>query len=163
MKYNNIILLLALCSTNLFAAGTPVPYTFTAGDTIRASDINANFQELANRIDAQQSSGGKLYVFSTPTTYAANTGRKAFNEHCEGIDPSATMCTVDRVVNAHNTIGVTYASGFQGGWVDSWGAGPTNCYSWGSSSAAQKGSFLSNTGGSYSYTCDIYAPVACCK
>lgn len=51
MKKHTIVLLAALSSGSVFAAGIPVGSQFSAGQPARANDVNANFQELADRID----------------------------------------------------------------------------------------------------------------
>ena len=164
-----IVLAFGIYASNLFAAGTPVPYVFTAGDSIRASEINANFQELANRAATQETSSGKLYIFSTPASYAADTGRKAFGGHCEGVDANARMCTVALVRNAQNAPGITYDSQFQGGWIDNWtGLDSTgdNCNGWSmvlAISSSYLGAHMTNTGRLNKANCDASYPVVCCK
>ena len=53
MKSTIITSILAIGFTTALAiaAGTPVPYIFQGGDPASASQVNANFQELANRIE----------------------------------------------------------------------------------------------------------------
>ena len=166
MKYNNIILLSALFTTNLFAAGVPVPYVFTAGDTIRASDINANFQELANRIATQQTSSDKLYVFSTPASYDSGSGRAAFNGHCENIDPIASMCTIERIKYSQNSLGITFDSQFQGGWIDDGLMLQSNnsCMGWLNTNPNISGYILTSGGSQSARACaGIPTPIVCCK
>lgn len=56
-------------------AGVSIPYTFTAGTTAKAGEVNANFQALANAMPAvkRTSSGGNmLSITSTSTTTGTN-------------------------------------------------------------------------------------------
>lgn len=109
------------------AAGAPVTNQFTAGDPIVANDINANFQELADRNDVTQTavtqtqgdvttlqsdlavlqgtvssisnsgSSRQLVGFSSGTA-AGDAGIKVFTELCDADFAGSGMCTSEEIV-----------------------------------------------------------------
>ncbi len=60
------ILAIGFTAALAIAAGTPVPYIFQGGDPASASQVNANFQELADRIEVI--STGDVYDFHNYVT-----------------------------------------------------------------------------------------------
>ena len=91
-----MIIIGLLVSGSIVAAGAPVANQFTAGDPIVASDINANFQELADRIG---DSGllRNMLGFSTGTT-TGNKGIKVLTELCAANFVGSRICTSEEVV-----------------------------------------------------------------
>lgn len=120
-------------STTSFAqdAGLNV---FEPDTPIVASEINANFQILADRIAASSSpiyQNNKLYVFNTGTpVYGHTLGRKAMMETCAGLDSEATFCSVERIEQAIAGDGVDFAADFSGGWLDSVGYESCDAYTY---------------------------------
>lgn len=51
---NKMLLFLAVCVSTSINAAPPVTHQFTNGTTIEASQVNANYQELADRIEVLQ-------------------------------------------------------------------------------------------------------------
>ncbi len=69
MKKQLIVLPIAvMISGAVFAAGAPVTNQFSAGQPAIAADVNANFQELADRID-----GNNTNISTSTTDISSNT------------------------------------------------------------------------------------------
>jgi len=69
--------------TSAMAAGAPVGNQFSSGATISSTDVNSNFQELADRIDAAQNAD-IVDFFNYTNSGTANWAR-------EGLNPDGTQ------------------------------------------------------------------------
>lgn len=96
---NQFITLAILATTSgmAFAAGSPVANQFSAGQPARAAEVNANFQELADRIDANNASivdnvsdiaTNATEIDTNATAIAANTADISTN--ASDVDTNAT-------------------------------------------------------------------------
>lgn len=57
----------------LYAAGDPVPHTFTANTVAKASEVNANFQDLADRIEANMTTTYDYKTYAVPASVTKKT------------------------------------------------------------------------------------------
>lgn len=76
MKYSQIYLVILITvgvAGFVIAAGAPVTHQFQGGDPASATQVNANFQELADRIDALP--GSQIYDYSA---YSGSATSKTF-------------------------------------------------------------------------------------
>ena len=80
------ILAIGFTSALAIAAGTPVPYIFQGGDPASATQVNANFQELADRIENASSSN--MYDYHAYVVTGSNIKSKTYNTtgRCGDID-----------------------------------------------------------------------------
>jgi len=67
-----VFLVFLLLMTQVQAAGDAVDHIFTAGEVIKAEEVNANFQQLADRIDAVAVATNTATTFSY-TDFTADT------------------------------------------------------------------------------------------
>ena len=95
----NIILGISmLCiSMAVIAAGPPVTYQFTTGNPIVASEMNSNFQELADRIVNISNSKRKFLGFSS-TQVSPSGGLKAINNACHASFNGSGICTSTEII-----------------------------------------------------------------
>ena len=172
MKLHKLVLSLtaSLFIVDAYAAGAPVGYVFQPDSPIRANEMNANFQELADRIDAVElsppSAAGKLYIFATNSAVGGH-GRTSMNGWCRSVDASASFCSKQRIQNAIDTIGFEFEAGFSGGWLDEFPSPSsgisTSCQGWSSNNAADSGAVLTATGTDSVGICSAVRPVVCCR
>ena len=167
-----LYLVLTLFFCTAFSAEKPVPHVFEAGKIIKAEEINANFEDLATRIETLSSTlpDGKLILYVTPTSYEISEigGRIAANNACEAIDTNLHFCSVSQVVTGFNYSGVQVPTNFAGAWIDSVSGndqGGPSCGGWVSINSTLYGGYISSKGGFFSDRCDYAAsrPLLCCK
>lgn len=109
-----IIVTAMMMSGYVIAAGAPVSNQFIAGDPIIANDVNANFQELADRIDVNSTAISQMLEgqlrqivgFST-TTVTGHAGLKAITEACSSDFPGSRICTSEEIVKSTNFPSIT--------------------------------------------------------
>lgn len=105
---------LIIC-VNSYAAGDAVTHSFSAGGSIVATEMNANFQDLANRNDATQTQVTQnataisnlqsnevavlQYLGNTPTTLDGGQGIRGMNELCQVSFSGSRMCTTEEYAN----------------------------------------------------------------
>ena len=80
------ILAIGFTSALAIAAGTPVPHIFQGGDPASATQVNANFQDLADRIESVSSSN--MYDYQSYVVTGSSIKSKTFNTtgRCGDID-----------------------------------------------------------------------------
>jgi hypothetical protein len=175
---------LLLVLGGLVAYASPIPnLSFTAGNPLHATELNANFNNIEGRLtkpvvtkNGKQFSLGATYCGMTNTTNGQITngyaGAKALCETaCSS--PSAHMCDgaeVVRSLQAGITMGTT-------GWVSAGtyagngGGRVTDCYGWSSnvSDGTAQGNGWTPTvgtgtppGAPWALNCDGNYPVLCC-
>ncbi len=187
-----IIIASLIISFNVYAAGDPVPNIFTAGESIVASEFNANFQELANRIDNLQTNNSSLlqFVGNSSGTIDGISGVRAMTELCQVTHPISRICTTEEytktinfpaaissstsawispslVVGGGNGINnhvVPAADVYSGKQysLTSSGVRDFNCSGW-SSSGASFGLSVNGVGGFAESSCQNAIAVSCCK
>lgn len=99
------ILAIGFTSALAIAAGTPVPFIFQGGDPASATQVNANFQELADRIaDAQINGVYDFHNYLTDTSIQAKVfdtvgrcGDKETHTHTRVSVPGGTELTEKRI------------------------------------------------------------------
>ena len=105
---------LIIC-VNSYAAGDAVTHSFSAGGSIVATEMNANFQDLANRNDATQTQVTQnataisnlqsnevavlQYLGNTSTTLDGGQGIRTMNELCQASFSGSRMCTTEEYAN----------------------------------------------------------------
>lgn len=99
-----ILLVLLIFVSQVKAAGDSVTHVFSAGDTIKATEVNANFQELADRINALATANGlaQTYSYADYTTATSITTKK-FQISNDGMGSHDTE-TMDYTRNGSETI-----------------------------------------------------------
>jgi hypothetical protein len=185
-----------LCSAFIASIATPLELLgvelqrFSPGSAIRSSEINANFSEVESRIQVLDARLGgietsigsgngstglsaPLQIFLTNQTLSANAGRRAMNEACKAIDGAASFCSLRRIKNASENLGISFSSGFSGGWVDIFpelgstdSATLGSCQGWGSISSSPGvggGATVNEQGQVTGASCAVQQRAVCCK
>jgi len=171
-----------------FSADT-VPNSFSSGDVIKASEINANYDflsskitELRAQIEALQSQE-KTFVGVSTTTHDGDDGIMAMNNSCNSAFAGSTMCTSEEIRHSTNTnlsgtgyawilptySGVFYSSA--AGIFDISGVGmpsldtvSMSCVGWSTANNSYTGLTTSLPNGIIKQNnCSIAYPVACCR
>lgn len=161
----------------LFAAigaAVAVPVTFSDGNVLTASQLNANFGNLEQRMAAAEKrltgdgkySLGAGFCGATSTSTAGNLGGypagKTLCQTTCGNSSTAHMCTTEEVLRTVST-GVTLPYGWysSGAFQGASGSTQHDCQQWTSSNGAEMGSAYLVYGLFTSY-CSTVQPVLCC-
>ncbi len=181
---------LIIC-VNSYAAGDAVTHSFSAGGSIVATEMNANFQDLANRNDATQTQVTQnataisnlqsnevavlQYLGNTPTTLDGGQGIRAMNELCQASFSGSRMCTTEEYANT-----ITFpAAELDDAWIrpvivglDASSAMDTisgqsssyglACAGWSSLMPSAKGMVVSGSGEMTTNSCASPVKVSCC-
>ena len=108
---NKKAIILISLFTSTVGAAPPVTHQFTNGTTIEASQINSNYQELADRIETLQNQVVQLQniqpkqlVGFTIATVSVGQTQQAFTLHqlCQSEYPNSSMCTSQDIKNTIN-------------------------------------------------------------
>lgn len=99
-----LILSPLLCISNLLNAAPPVTYQFSNGTTIEASQVNGNYQELADRIEILQNQitslqniqQKQLVGFTAAVAISRNPLR--MTAQCQTEYPNTRVCTAKEVM-----------------------------------------------------------------
>ncbi len=119
MKFKTIGLILFYSQIGF--AAPPVTYQFTNGTTIEASQINSNYQELADRIEALQNQINELKGLSpkqlvgfTSVTYTSDQARgyPKINSDCDSQFTGSMMCKSSDIANSFQVSGIPSTPGW---------------------------------------------------
>lgn len=112
-----ILLICAITLLNINADDT-VEYSFNAGGTIKASEMNANFNflsskvtELRGLIDAG-SSNSRTFIGLSGNTHSSNSNYFAMNNSCNSSYQGSRICTSEQIMNSYNDNNDTTGSGW---------------------------------------------------
>ena len=103
-----LFLVVAIFTPSVFSA-PPVTHQFTNGTTIEASQVNSNYQELADRIEALQNQVVQLQntqpkelVGFTATTFPQSQSKSYFilNAACESEFTGSKICNTIEIANS---------------------------------------------------------------
>jgi len=158
-----------------------VYYVFLSGTSIKASEMNANFDKLSAKIvelrSLIQNNSRKIVGVSNQTMNGAQ-GIIAMNKACEETFTGSVMCTTDHLLNStklisskawiHPVMAVNHP-GNGGGYYyyDTSGYASTysmNCSGWSDTDSSNSPYGRTILGGRSSQKkCDTELPIACCK
>ena len=190
MKRLIFIASLSTC-VNAFAAGAAVPHVFVSGGAIVASEVNANYQNLADRIQTVSdtvSNTEKLlqFVGNSATSLDGSNGIRTMTELCQVTYAGSRMCSTEEYAK---TITFPTMGSASSAWVrpskvitaslsndyeasDFFaGAGNTsvkglNCSGWSNNnggSSEDSGLVVNEKGAFGQSRCNATLPVSCCK
>jgi len=103
-------------------ANDTVDYSFTSGGTIKASEMNANFNKLASKItelrglisnNSQKSSKRRVLVGVSTQTHNGDAGIITMNKSCNIKYSGSSMCSSKEIMYSHDASMITtqvYAS-----------------------------------------------------
>ena len=96
-----------------FSAGPPVTYQFSSGNPIVASEMNSNFQELADRVGTV-STQKKQFVGFTSNVMPADSGIVGFSSQCNSDYLGSKACTTKEFVES---VQLSSGNAADVGWV----------------------------------------------
>lgn len=180
------IILSSVIAVGLLYAADPVPFIFSTGDVIKASEMNSNFQKLVDYIstlelkvstlEAQVSNlqssttmTTRKFVGMSDTDIAGNSGIMTLNNECNVKYSGSTMCTTEEIFYSPQIAN----AGGKDGWVQPTsdnGKDLITGWNYLSCQSGPDGYYVDATTGTFGwtastslYSCADLRPVACCK
>lgn len=172
-----------LCSI-LYASS--IPYTFSSGDSIKASEMNENFGYLLDKVNSLSTTGSiePTFIGLSANSHNSSDGFIAKNNSCNSTYPGAKMCSSEEIMNSYSSndtngsgwikaiyVPASITSSYKGSGstnaiytysIAMDASGTTNQNQSSSSSTKLNNLIVTLPDGSISTSSDVL-PVACCK